>query len=101
MGISKFQIVCINKDGGNHDNPYEAIWNFGWLNAATGERGRADLSGMVKFVEEGGYAYTRDVLGREAHLVVRVSARGNKYVQTEANGKPTDNLLSLTECQLR
>lgn len=93
------QILCINKDAGNHMNPYESISNLGWK-AENGARGIASLKEMVAFIEQGGRAYTRDAFNNVAWLIVRVSARGNKFVQTVADKRWTDNLLALNECLL-
>jgi hypothetical protein len=96
MGI---KITCINKDKGNHYNPYEAIRRFGWMNEETREKGFCYLKAMVDFVEKNpNRAYTQDFLGKRAYLVVRVSRSGNKYVRTVTDGKETNNLLELSEC---
>jgi hypothetical protein len=50
---------------------------------------------MVAFVEHGEVAYIRDAFGNVAFLGVRVSASGDKYVQTHADGVWTDRLLAL------
>lgn len=55
---------------------------------------------MVAWIEGGGKAFTQDFLGNVAWLVVRISTFGNKYVQTQADGHLTDNLLSLNECRV-
>lgn len=93
------KITCINKEGGNHYDPHEAIQYLGWINEKTGARGKSSRLEMVKFIEENGIgsAYV-DRGGKIAYLVVRVSPWGNKYVKTIADGKETNNLLELPEC---
>lgn len=93
------RITCINKDQGNHNNPHEAISRFGWVNIANGAIGHSSLEEMVSFVERGGKAFVEDAFGSKVNLMVRQSVHGRKFVQTYANGKLTDNLLTLPECR--
>jgi len=92
-------IVCINKDGGNHQDPHEGISRFGWVNDQTNARGNFSRTEMISFLEGNGLAYVRDHFGRTAMLVVRTRL-GRKYVKTIADGRETDNLLALNECPL-
>lgn len=94
------QITCINKDGGNHYDPYEAILDFGWVDDQTGKTGIASRAEMIDFLEKGHRAYTKDRFNRIAWLIVSVSRFGNKYVKTVADGRETNNLLALAECSL-
>ncbi len=93
------QILCINKEHGNHFDPHEGISRFGWVNDQTGQRGFSTRPEMVLFLEQGGRAYVRDRFGGAAMLIVRVRL-GRKYVKTIADGRETDNLLFLNECPL-
>ena len=93
------KITCINKDNGDHYDRHEAITHLGWINESTNATGKSTRDEMVKFLEGGNSAYTKDNLSNVAYLVVRVSGSGNKYVKTVADGKETDNLLYLVECK--
>ncbi|OGZ64539.1 MAG: hypothetical protein A3A98_03195 [Candidatus Staskawiczbacteria bacterium RIFCSPLOWO2_01_FULL_40_39] len=92
------RITCIKKDNGHHFNPHEAIESLRWWNESDGDRGICTRLEMVKFLEGKGVAYVKDVYGNKAYLFVRESANGNKFVQTHADGKITNNLLQLPEC---
>jgi hypothetical protein len=93
------KITCINKDGGYHQNPHEAISHLGWIEEATNSSGKSTRLEMVDWIEnKSGVAYTKDELGNVAYLIVKTSTSGNKYVQTIADSKETNNLLSLPEC---
>ncbi|NTW15348.1 MAG: DUF3892 domain-containing protein [Candidatus Moranbacteria bacterium] len=92
------RITCINKDAGDHHDPHEAISHLGWINEDNGNAGKSTRADMVQYLEGGNSAYTKDSYGNMAYLVVCVSRAGNKYVKTVADGKETDNLLSLPEC---
>ena len=90
------RITCINKDGGNHENPYVAITHFNWINDA-GKTGRSTRLQMYELVEEqDGHAYVQAGASR-AKLTGAISPRDTRYVKTEANTTETDNLLRLPE----
>ena len=92
------RITCINKDGGNHANPYEGITSFGWVNDQTKAAGRSTRAEMVEFLtKQGGRAYVKDALGNVAWIGVP-RTDGTPFLRTYADSKWTDNLLSLTEC---
>ncbi|HED05340.1 MAG TPA: DUF3892 domain-containing protein [Ignavibacteria bacterium] len=94
------KITCISKDSGNHENPYTAISNLGWVNESTGKKGNSTRLEMYDFVEnKGGDAYVKDPYdGSKVYLVGAVSSKGTKYVKTVPNDTEADNLLKLPEC---
>ncbi|MDO8659134.1 MAG: DUF3892 domain-containing protein [Candidatus Parcubacteria bacterium] len=92
------RITCINKDGGNHQNPHEAISHLGWINEQTGETGKNTRLEMYDWIEKGGEAYVRDAYGNTIRVGTAISSLGAKYVRTYADSTWTDNLLSLPEC---
>jgi hypothetical protein len=95
----QLRIRCINKDGGNHDNPHEAITNYGWIKS-DGESGKSTRAVMVDFVgKEGNDAYVTDSYGHKAYCYVRTSSKGTKFLQTFSDGRYTNNLLNLPECK--
>lgn len=93
------KITCINKDNGDHLDPHEAITHLGWINESTKKSGKCTRLDMVDFLEKGNSAYVKDVWGNIVYLVVRISRFGNKFVKTVADGRETNNLLSLVECR--
>lgn len=98
--MSQVQIVCINKDGGNHSNPHEGITHYGWLNPATNKGDKVDRAAMVNWLmQSGNFAYVKDRFGNIAYCKVVQNRIGNRFLQTEADGKLTDNLLNLFECR--
>jgi hypothetical protein len=92
------RITCINKEGGYHSDPHAAIESLGWVNEATGEQGKSSRIVVYDWLKKGGEAYVKDRSGNKAYVKPRVSANGNPFVQTIADGTPTDNLLYLPEC---
>lgn len=74
---------------------HEHITDIRWVKDGTTDQKSSTRAEMVKFVEGGGEAYVKDSDGDVAFLRVRVSAAGNKYVQTYADYTWKDNLLAL------
>jgi hypothetical protein len=91
------RVTCINKDAGNHENPYTAISNLGWVNDSSGETGKSTRLQMYDFVNGGGEAYVQ-VGAARAVLITAVTPGGTKYVKTQADSTTRDNLLKLPEC---
>jgi hypothetical protein len=91
------QIMCINKD--NRYNPREAITHVGGINP-DGRCWRLQLQEAIQSIENGKYSfYVEQPSGDIVNVVVAVSAAGNKYLKTEADGDEPNNLLSLNECK--
>jgi hypothetical protein len=92
------RITCIKKSGGYHEDPHEAISTFGWTNEQTGASDTSTREQMWEWVTNGGEAYVKDAYGNVARVLAKTNSRGTHYLQTEANGQLTDNLLKLPEC---
>jgi len=93
------QITCINKDNGNHENPYVAISHLGWKDQSgkVGRNTRLEIYNFIKLKD--GQAYVLDPNDySKAYLEALVSSAGTKYVRTKPNDTGRDNLLSLPEC---
>lgn len=94
------RIICINKSGGYHENPHEAVSSYGWKNENTGESGKNDRPSMVQWVKDEGIAYVVDLQGNKAYCFVNKSRNGTEFLQTQSDSRPTNNLLELQECGL-
>jgi hypothetical protein len=55
--MAEVRITCINKDGGNHNNPHEGITHYGWVNYSNNQTGRSPRDAMVDYSESGNNAY--------------------------------------------
>jgi hypothetical protein len=93
------RITCINKAQGHHEEPHVAISMLGWINESDNQTGKSTREQVHEWVNQGGQAFVRDAQGNVAYLIAKVSAHGNPFVQTVADGRPTDNLLYLSECR--
>lgn len=93
------RIACINKSGGYHADPHNAIATFGWINEQTSATGKSTRLEMYDFIKNNkGTAYVRDARGNTAYVGPRENDNGTQYLQTYADKVWTDNLLSLPEC---
>lgn len=92
------RITCINKAGGFHEDPHEAIQTLGWVNEQTNVAGRNSREEMHEWVKGGGLAVVVAGASR-APLIAVVNLRGTKYVKTKPDATTKDNLLKLPECR--
>jgi Protein of unknown function (DUF3892) len=93
------RITCINKSGGNHADPHHAIESLGWLNEQSGSTGKSTRLEVYDWIKnKNGKAYVKDPRGHTAYLGTREHRNGTRFVQTQADGVWTDNLLALPEC---
>ncbi|HEV3458838.1 MAG TPA: DUF3892 domain-containing protein [Thermoanaerobaculia bacterium] len=81
------RVTCVDKDSDRH----EGITHLG------GSGWRETRAEVVRQIEDGDYEYYTFEGGKRAEVKVR-SRDGAKYVQTQADGLWTDNLLALPRC---
>lgn len=90
------RVECINKS--DRLNPHERILSIGGQNL-DGTRWKLSQPEAIGYIEDGTYSfYVERPAGDAVHVVVAVSAWGNKYLKTTADGDQPNNLLSLPEC---
>lgn len=92
---SQHEVKCINKS--DRYNPHERILFIGGVNP-DGTRWKLSQQDAIKGIEEGKWSFYVTKNGKTVWVIVAVSAQGNKYLKTEADGEQPNNLLSLPEC---
>jgi hypothetical protein len=89
------QVKCVNKS--DRYNAHERILNIGGTNPDGGSWKLAHLA-AIEGVESGRWSFYVAIGGKAVRVVVATSARGHKYLKTQADGEQPNNLLSLPEC---
>lgn len=91
------RVDCINKT--NRSSAHERIHSLGGPQPHGSGRWKMSQQDVIKAIESRLHSfYVERPPGHRVSLSVAVSAQGNKYVKTTADGEQPDNLLSLPEC---
>jgi hypothetical protein len=92
------RITCIKKQSDSHQDPHHAIERVGWIeeDGKSGSSTRIEIYDWIR--EKKGQAYVRDRFGNSVQVGAAISSNGTKFIRTYADGKWTDNLLALPEC---
>jgi hypothetical protein len=95
---ARHEITCVNKR--DRPNPYERITHVGGRTGAEGNGGAWKITqeAAIQGIESGKWSFYVTRGGGTVDVVVAVSAHGNKYIKTTADGADPNNLLSLSEC---
>jgi hypothetical protein len=94
--MADYRIDCVNKPDRN--SRHEHITHVGGPSPEGTERWKDTVPNVVRFIEQKVHRFYTSEVGASAWVEVRVSAAGNKYIQTRADGVWKDNLLALKEC---
>jgi hypothetical protein len=89
------RITGIRKPGGAQ-NPHEAISHYRWVEDGTNKTSINPRPDVVEWVDSGIRTYVQDVSG-QVNCRANVSQGGTRFLQTYADGRWTDNLLSLPQ----
>ncbi|MGY8663887.1 DUF3892 domain-containing protein [Bradyrhizobium sp. UFLA05-109] len=91
-----YRIDCVNKP--HRNSAHEHITHVGGPNPEGSGRWRDTTENVVRLIERKQHSFYTQEGNATAWVAVRVSASGNKFLQTHADGKWKDNLLALNEC---
>ena len=86
--VQTLQVTCVTTRFKSHDGGIASLGGPGW---------HAALRDVVLAIESGTHRFYTNSGGRIAWVRVLVGTSG-KYVQTYADGVPTNNLLALNAC---
>ncbi len=100
--MAEIEITGIRKDNGNHDNPYEAVEAYRWVQNSTGKGAITERQTVVGWLDNGVNgarvtAYVQRVSPR-ANCFVNQSSHGTRFLQTEPDATEENNLLKLPAC---
>lgn len=94
--MADYQIDCINKP--DRFSPHEHITHVGGPSPDRGGRWKDTVTNVVQFIENKQHRFYTKEGNASAWVGVKISAAGNKFLQTCADGVWKDNLLALQEC---
>lgn len=94
--MGDYRIDCVNKPDRN--SPHERVTAVGGPKPDGSGRWKDTTENVVQFIESKQHRFYASEGGRTVWVGVRVSAAGNKFLQTHADGYWNDNLLALAEC---
>lgn len=91
------KITCIKKQNGYHQDPHHAIERVGWIGSdgKIGSNSRVEMYDWIH--DQKGQAYVSEGINK-VMVGTYISENGTKCIRTYADGKWTNNLLSLSEC---
>lgn len=82
----------------NPQDPHEAISHYRWYDDVDNTRGLDEREGLIRWMESNKVdAYVADG-NVKVWCDIRKNIHGTKYLQTYADNKYTNNLLSLPQC---
>ncbi len=91
--MADVQVMCVNKP--NRYSTHEAITHLG----GTAEGGwRMAVTSVINTIRSGTNTFYTLVNGKRANIRIVRGTSGREHVQTEADGRLTNNLLELPEC---
>jgi hypothetical protein len=94
--MADYRIDCVNKP--DRSSPHEHITHVGGPKPDGSGRWKDTVPNVARSIEQKVHRFYTSEAGASAWVGVRVSAAGNKYIQTQADGVWKDNLLALKEC---
>jgi len=100
--VAEIEITGIRKDHGNHENPFEAVEAYRWVEPSTGKSDITARQIVVDWIDNGinGVRVTAFVhrVNPRAECFVNQSSRGTRFLQTRSDATESNNLLKLPEC---
>lgn len=88
--MATYQVTCHTPDNADQDRRIQGLGGaFGWK----------DIDTLIREIESRTNAYWTTASGRSVWVIVRQHAHGRKYLTTEGDGFPPNNLLRLPHCQ--
>jgi Protein of unknown function (DUF3892) len=95
--MANYRIDCVNKP--DRYSTHERITAVGGPKPDGSGRWNDSADNVIRFIESNQHQFYTSEGGATAWVGVRVSAAGNKFLQTHADGLWKDNLLALPECR--
>ncbi len=89
--MADYQVTCIRRDGTDLDRRIDRLGGPGWND---------HIDNVIRWIETGAHRFWTSVGGRSVWVVVAVHPTSHrKFLRTQTDHYPNNNLLSLPECQ--
>lgn len=89
--MTDYQVTCTKKDGADADRRIDKLGGPQFA--------PAPIDDVIRWIESGAHKFWTSVQGRSVWIEVRVHpASGRKYLTTQGDGFPPNNLLRLPDC---
>lgn len=88
--MGDYQVTCIRRDGADLDRRIDRLGGPGWNDT---------IDRVINWIESGAHRFWTSVNGQSVWVVVAVHPQSRrKFLRTQADNYPHNNLLSLPEC---
>ena len=95
--MADIRVDCVNKT--DRQSAHERIHSLGGPQPSGNGRWKMSQEDVIRSIDTREHRFfVERPAGHKVWLIVSVSALGNKYVKTTADGEQPDNLLALPEC---
>lgn len=92
--MADYQVQCIKRDGADADRRIDGIGGV-----AGGKRWYLPVDEAIRWIEQGKGRFYVTAFGRWVWVIVKIHpTSGRKYLTTEGDGFPPNNLLNLPNC---
>lgn len=92
--MADYQVQCIKRDGADADRRIDGIGGV-----SGGQRWYLSIDEAIRWIEQGKGRFYVTAFGRSVWVIVKIHpTSGRKYLTTEGDGFPPNNLLNLPNC---
>lgn len=93
--MADYQVMCIRRDGADADRRIDRLGG----RKPEGGSWNDTIDNVIRFIEQGLHRFWTTAGGKSVWVAVKVHpTSGRKYLATEPDDYPNNNLLSLPEC---
>ena len=94
--MSDYRVNCIRRDGNDADRRIDRLGGLGPDGTSTWND---TIDNVIRFIEQGAHRFWTSAGGKSVWVAVKVHPTSKrKYLATEPDSYPSNNLLHLPEC---
>ncbi len=88
--MATYYATCHSPDNSDTDRRIQGLGGAGWW---------WSIDTIIYMIDSGHVFYTSPPIGTGKKIVTRTHANGRRYLTTEGDGFPPNNILNLPKCQ--